>query len=113
MLVCADPQLRKQPVEPQIRKERSETNLAEVAQKLHDVSLCRAVLEAAQQPASAAEPSRAPGLPAVPGSTRAAVLAAQRPAQNLAAGPAQQPNHNPFSSAFAYTERMNSAFSSN
>ena len=53
------------------------------------------------------------------GETEAQTDSAESPAVSAAhvhqqvASAFQQPNPNPFSSAFAYTERMNSAFSSN
>ena len=55
-----------------------------------------------------AEPGQS-AVPKAPG--QAAAPTARQPALDPAH--VQQPSPNPFSSAFAYTERMNSAFSSN
>ena len=129
----ADPQLKREPLAAQLRKERSEADLDEAAQKLRAVSIGESIPDAAQPGRPSARPAELRGgsdqgaaasnaigetAPA-PGGQPAGQQAAQTPGvsaayvQQQVASAFQQPNPNPFSSAFAYTERMNSAFSSN
>ena len=65
--------------------------------------------EAPKPPISKSAEAGQSAVPKAP--DQAAAPAAGQPALNPAH--VQQPSPNPFSSAFAYTERMNSAFSSN
>ncbi|CAL5222116.1 g4432 [Coccomyxa viridis] len=137
--VPSDPQLKREPLQAQLRKEQSEAELAEAAQKLHAVSIVESITDSPSQPgAAAARPAelrggqgaQAPAAPETAGETEmktdsapGAPLAGQQPDEVPAVSAAhvhqqvasafQQPNPNPFSSAFAYTERMNSAFTSN
>ena len=62
------------------------------------------------EPGQTAAP-KAPGQAAAPAAGQPALNSAH--VQQQVADAMQQPTPNPFSSAFAYTERMNSAFSSN
>ena len=129
----AEPQLKREPLQAQLRKENSESDLASAAQKLRAVSIGESIPDAPQPAAAAARPAelrggqgdQAPAAPAATGetdsdSTTGPQPTGQQPAETPGVGAApapqqvagapQQPHPNPFSSAFAYTERMNSAF---
>ena len=130
VVVLADPQLRREPLQAQLRKERSEADLTEAARKLRNISIGESIPDASGQeqlPAGqGAALSQAPAPKAIGEDPAAAAGQAagqpigQQPGQGISAAHVQQqiaadfqqPDPNPFSSAFAYTERMNSAFSS-
>lgn len=137
-----DPQLEREPLQAQLRKECSEADLIDAAQKLHAVSIVESIPDAQSSQPLAVPPAELRHAPAskTSGKTAAGQPIGQQPAQASDRQPAgepfgqqpaqipgvhaahvqqqvasafQQPTPNPFSSAFAYTERMNSAFSSN
>ena len=128
--VLADPQLKKEPLQAQLRKEHSEADLADAAQKLRIASIVESTPDAREPVPPAARPAelrggQGPDAPKAIGETSSAPSGqpiGQEPAdmpgvsaahvQQQVASAFQQPNPNPFSSAFAYTERMNSAFQS-
>ena len=129
----ADPQLKREPLQAQLCKEHSEPDLASAAQKLRAASIVESIPDAPQPAAAAARPAelrggqgdQAPAAPAATGETEADQKTGEQPTgldpaetpgvstahvHQQVASAFQQPNPNPFSSAFAYTERMNSAF---
>ena len=131
--VPADPKLAKDAQQSQPQKTTAE--LAEAAQKLRDMQIGESIpKELSQQPqqaasAAPAEQSQPPVTKAVRETAAATATPGQPAGQQAGQQPAQegmsaahvqqqvaaafQQPPNPFSSAFAYTERMNSAFSSN
>ena len=129
----ADPQLKREPLPAQLCKEHGEPDLASAAEKLRAASIIESIPDAAPPPAAAARPAELRGgqgdetsaAPAATGKTETDPKTGEQPTgQQPAETPGvsaahvhqqvasafQQPNPNPFSSAFAYTERMNSAF---
>ena len=121
--LAADPKLKKDAPEAESQKEQSRAGADQAARMVQSVSIGESVSdppqgkEAPKPPISkSAEPGqtaipKAPGQAAAPAAGQPALNPAH--AQQQAADAPQQPAPNPFSSAFAYTERMNSAFSSN
>ena len=123
MWLAADPQLRRDPPEAKMQKEQSTAEVNEATQMVQSVSIGESAPDSLQQPEKPKPPiskSAEPGQAAIPKAIgeMAAPTAGQpaldpaHPQQQIADAP-QPPSPNPFSSAFAYTERMNSAFSSN
>ena len=129
--VPADPHLKAEPLQAQLHEERSQTDLTEAAQKLRTASIGESAPITPRATPPAALPAELPGAgaPAGPSAMGEPASAAegqahgQQPAhtpgisaahvQQQVASAFQQTTPNPFSSAFAYTERMNSAFTSN